>query len=58
MDLSGSLLAWIYAGFDLDITILIYKKGDEGTPSHWTPNSARSAIYKINAATWAKRLPE
>ena len=39
-------------------TVLIYKKGDEGIPSSWRPISLRSAIYKIYAATWAKRLAE
>jgi hypothetical protein len=38
------------------ITILLYKKGDEGEPSNWRPIALQSAIYKIYAALWAKRL--
>lgn len=68
VDPSGSLLARIFeicrrecripSAWKLSSTILIYKKGDEGIPSNWRPISLQNAIYKIYAATWAKRLAE
>ena len=37
-------------------TILIYKKGDPHSPANWRPISLQNTIYKIYAATVAKRL--
>ena len=66
IDQTGSLLARILevcrrerkipSAWKKSITILLYKKGDEGIPSNWRPISLQSAIYKIYAAVWAKRL--
>ena len=62
----GSLLAWIFkiccrerkipSSWKKNTTILLYKKGYEMVPSNWRPISLQSAIYKIYAAIWAKRL--
>ena len=66
VDQIGSLLAQILevccrewkipSAWKKSITILLYKKGDEGIPSNWRPISLQSAIYKIYAGVWAKRL--
>ena len=66
IDGDGSLLARIFeicrrerkipSSWKKSTTILLYKKGDEKVPSNWRPISLQSAIYKIYAAIWAKRL--
>ena len=66
IDQNGSLLARIFeicrreqripSAWKKSCTIMLFKKGDMGIPSNWRPISLQSAIYKIYAAIWAKRL--
>ena len=38
------------------LTILLYKKGELDNPCNWRPIAPQSAIYKVYAALWARRL--
>lgn len=48
--------AQIPSDWNISKTILIYKKGDSNLVSNWRPISLQNSIYKIYAATLAKRL--